>query len=182
MHRRLLHDDKFGVTGCLLSTLAICYLPFLILSFTEPLDETQSVTWEMLPLRLGPGLVVSGSVRLLLGCSGDDAPMRRHMSTLFNPPLLVFSKTFDDTAPAPRSFLAHELPQNVAMMSFQPLDDDHVLLRLAHLHALGETLGQPASVSLPDLFLSGLTDSSSCRLFLSSFIDWCLQNFCPSWK
>jgi hypothetical protein len=115
----------------------------------------------MLPLRLGPGLVVSGSVRLLLGGSGDDEPMRLHMSTLFNSPLLMFSKTFDDTMPAAGTFLAHELPQNVAMMTFQPVDEEHVLLRLAHLYALGETLGQPANVSLPDLFSPG----SSAKTF-----------------
>jgi hypothetical protein len=98
-------------------------------------------------------------VRLLLGGSGDDAPMRQQMSTLFNPPLLMISKTFDDTAKlADRSFLANELPQNIGIMTFQPVDEDHVLLRLAHLHAVGETLGLPANVSLPNLFIPGESD------------------------
>jgi hypothetical protein len=122
---------------------------------TEPLDETQAVTWDMLPLRLGPGLVVSGSVRLLLGSSGDDVPMRSNMSTLFSSPVLLLSDSFNETLPGPRSFLAHDLPPNVAIMTFQPVDDNHVLLRLAHLYAVGETLGQPVNVSLADLFLPG---------------------------
>ncbi len=113
------------------------------------------MTWDMLPLRLGHGLVVSGSVRLLLGASNDDAPMRRHMSTLFSPPLLMISNSLNDTMPLARSYLAHELPPNVAIMTFQALDEAYVLLRLAHLHAVGETLGQPVNVSLPDLFLTG---------------------------
>jgi hypothetical protein len=159
IHRRLLHDDKFGVTGWSRSAPLRHPSFFLNLSFTEPLDETQAVTWDMLPLRLGPGMVVSGSVRLLLGGSGDDAPMRQQMSTLFNPPLLMISKTFDDTAKlADRSFLANELPQNIGIMTFQPVDEDHVLLRLAHLHAVGETLGLPANVSLPNLFIPGESD------------------------
>ena len=113
------------------------------------------MTWDMLPLRVGPGLVVSGSVRLLIGDHVDDTPMRRHMSTLFGPPLLMMSHSTNDTILGARSFLAHELPQNVAIMTFQPMDDDHLLLRLAHLHAVGETLGQPVNLSLSDLFLPG---------------------------
>ena len=124
-------------------------------AFAEPLDETQAVTWDMLPLRLGPGLVVSGSVRLLLGGSGDDAPMRREMSTLFGPPLLMMSKSIMDNLPDPRSFLTRELPPNVAIMTFQPVDDSVLLLRLAHLYAVGETLGHLVNVSLSDLFVPG---------------------------
>jgi len=102
-------------------------------------------------------------------------PMRRHMSTLFGPPLLMMSHSTNDTILGARSFLAHELPQNVAIMTFQPIDDDHLLLRLAHLHAVGETLGQPVNLSLPDLFLPGcLIDFSllfvclidDCRIFV----------------
>jgi hypothetical protein len=153
VHRRLLHDDKFGVTGSRFLLFFYNFFPFS--SFSEPLDETQAVTWDMLPLRVGPGLVVSGSVRFLIGDNDDDTPMRRHMSTLFGPPLLMMSHSTNDTIPGARSFLAHELPQNVAIMTFQPIDDDHLLLRLAHLHAVGETLGQPVNLSLPDLFLPG---------------------------
>ena len=141
---------------------------FLIEWFAEPLDETQAVTWDMLPLRIGQGLVVSGSVRLLLDASNDDAPIRRHMSTMFSPPLVMISKSFNDTMPLPRSYLAHELPPNVAIMTLQPLDDDYVLLRLAHLHAVGETLGQPVNVSLSDLFLPG--GAGAARFFFQLFI------------
>ena len=97
------------------------------------------------------------------------------MSTLFGPPLLMMSHSTNDTILGARSFLAHELPQNVAIMTFQPIDDDHLLLRLAHLHAVGETLGQPVNLSLPDLFLPGcLIDFSllfvclidDCRIFV----------------
>jgi hypothetical protein len=109
----------------------------------------------MLPLRLGPGLVVSGNVRLLLAASNDDEPMRRHMSTLFGPPLLLISKSLNLAMPLARSYLAQQLPPNVAIMTFQPLDDDNLLLRLAHLYAAGETLGQLVNVSLSDLFLPG---------------------------
>jgi hypothetical protein len=109
----------------------------------------------MLPLRLGPGLVVSGNVRLLLAASNDDEPMRRHMSTLFGPPLLLISESLNLAMPLARSYLAQQLPPNVAIMTFQPLDDDNLLLRLAHLYAAGETLGQLVNVSLSDLFLPG---------------------------
>ncbi len=124
------------------------------------------MTWDMLPLRLGHGLVVSGSVRLLLGAGNDDSPMRRHMSTLFSPPLLMISNSFNDTMPLARSYLAHELPPNVAIMTFQPLDDDYVLLRLAHLYAVGEMLGQPVNVSLSDLFLPGDAGTVKVMFFL----------------
>jgi hypothetical protein len=109
----------------------------------------------MLPLRLGPGLVVSGNVRLLLAASNDDEPMRRHMSTLFGPPLLMISESLNVAMPLARSYLAQQLPPNVAIMTFQPLDNDNLLLRLAHLYAAGETLGQLVNVSLSDLFLPG---------------------------
>ena len=173
VHRRLLHDDKFGVTGSsCCPPLLLTFFP--LTSFAEPLDETQAVTWDMLPLRVGPGLVVSGSVRLLIGDNIDDAPMRRHMSTLFCPPLLMMSHSINDTMPGDRSFLAHELPQNVAIMTFQPMDGDHLLLRLAHLHAVGETLGQPVNLSLPDLFLPGCAE-----IFLvGCLFNRRMQNFC----
>ena len=146
--------------------------------YTEPLDETQAVTWDMLPYRLGPGLVVSGSVRLLLGDSGDDAPMRRDMSTLFSPLTLMISNSTVETLPDARSFLSRELPPNVGIMTFQPVDDDIVLLRLAHLHAVGETLGQPVNVSLSDLFAPGVTFKYS----IPFLFDDCLQGFCQFWK
>jgi hypothetical protein len=120
----------------------------------------------MLPYRLGPGLVVSGSVRLLLGDSGDSAPMRRDMSTLFSPLTLMISNSTAETLPDARSFLSRELPPNVGIMTFQPVDDDVVLLRLAHLHAVGETLGQPVNVSLSDLFVPGC----DVQIFDSFFI------------
>jgi len=132
----------------------------------------------MLPYRLGPGLVVSGSVRLLLGDSGDDAPMRRDMSSLFSPLTLMISNSTVETLPDARSFLSRELPPNVGIMTFQPVDDDVVLLRLAHLQAVGETLGQPVNVSLSDLFAPGVTFKYS----IPFLFDDCLQGFCQFWK
>jgi hypothetical protein len=140
VHRRLLYDDNRGVG--------------------EPLNEPGR-GWG------GGGLVVRGMHRLALDPVPDAAAARRTAAqdvSLFGP-LLAFASTNGATpaewAAAHRptfSGLAAPLPPNVHLLTAQSTGPGQLLVRLAHLFAVGEggPLSGNVTVPLGSLF-SGLS-------------------------
>lgn len=135
LHRRLLHDDSRGVG--------------------EVLNETVCVADDC------RGLTVQGKLYVRIDPSGDGAKWRRSFGQeIYSPLLLAFTHqdgdewrnshklTFSAMDPS------YSLPDNVAMITLQELEDGSVLLRLAHLYEIGEdkNLSAMASVDLRKLF------------------------------
>ncbi|KAF6160103.1 hypothetical protein GIB67_018883 [Kingdonia uniflora] len=135
LHRRLLHDDGKGVG--------------------EPLNETVCV------LDKCTGLIVQGSYYLRVDPLGEGAKWRRTFGQeIYSPFLLAFTEQDGDdwTSSHFSTFSALEpfysLPDNIALITLQELDDGKVLLRLAHLYEVGEDkdLSVLANVELEKLF------------------------------
>lgn len=137
LHRRLLHDDSRGVA--------------------EALNETVCV------LDACTGLTIQGKYYLRIDPLGEGAKWRRSFGQeIYSPLLLAFTEqdgdswtnshvgTFSGIDPS------YSLPDNVAMITLEELDDGTVLLRLAHLYEVGEDkdLSVMASVELKRLFPS----------------------------
>jgi hypothetical protein len=111
--------------------------------------------------RLGEGVVIKGTHRIMIGKNGGAKLARSMMDGAFAE-LLVFvgSSPSDDSAPlqVPNiSGLQGELPPNVMLITLARLYDapsTTFLLRLGHQYAAGEDdfLSQPASVNIPSLF------------------------------
>ncbi|KAJ4728880.1 Alpha-mannosidase [Melia azedarach] len=135
LHRRLLQDDGRGVD--------------------EALSETVCVADEC------AGLTIVGQYYLRVDPLGDGAKWRRSFGQeIYSPFLLAFTEqdgdnwanshvaTFSGTDPS------YVLPDNVAMITLQELDNGQVLLRLAHLYEAGEDkdLSVMSSVELKKLF------------------------------
>ncbi|KAK6920446.1 Glycoside hydrolase family 38, N-terminal domain [Dillenia turbinata] len=135
LHRRLLYDDSRGVA--------------------EALNETVCVLDECL------GLTIQGKYYLKIDPLGEGAKWRRSFGQeIYSPCLLAFAEqdgnnwtsshipTFSAMAPS------YSLPDNVALITLQELEDGKALLRLAHLYEVGEdkTLSAMASVELIKLF------------------------------
>ncbi|KAK9278049.1 hypothetical protein L1049_027607 [Liquidambar formosana] len=135
LHRRLLRDDDKGIA--------------------EALDETVCVLDEC------TGLTIQGKYYLRIDPLGEGARWRRSFGQeTYSPFLLAFTEqdgnswkkshiqTFSEIDPS------YSLPDNVAMITLQELEDGTVLLRLAHLYEVGEDkdLSVMASVELKKLF------------------------------
>ncbi|XP_058092937.1 alpha-mannosidase At3g26720-like [Magnolia sinica] len=119
LHRRLLHDDSRGVG--------------------EPLNETVCVVDEC------EGLTVQGKFYLRIDPLGEGAKWRRTVGQeIYSPLLLAFTQQDGDnwTSSHVTNFSAMEpsysLPDNVAMLTLQELENGSTLLRLAHLYEMGE--------------------------------------------
>eukprot|EP01018_Ginkgo_biloba_P019273 Gb_19989 [translate_table: standard] len=119
LHRRLLHDDARGVG--------------------EALDENVCVQSNC------EGLMVKGKYYVSINPIGSGAQWRRPTGQqIYSPLLLAFTNEEEDKWKASHtsSFLAMEasysLPNNVAIITLQELEDGSVLLRLAHLYEAGE--------------------------------------------
>ncbi|XP_078167734.1 putative alpha-mannosidase At5g13980 [Carex rostrata] len=135
-HRRLLHDDGKGVA--------------------ESLNETVCVNDKC------DGLITQGKFYLSVDPSGEGARWRRTIGQeIYSPLLLAFSEEENGmkwTAKHIPTFsltgTAYKLPDNVALITLQSLEDGSVLLRLAHLYEVGEDkdLSVMASVDLNKLF------------------------------
>ncbi|KAL1201363.1 putative alpha-mannosidase [Cardamine amara subsp. amara] len=135
LHRRLLLDDSRGVA--------------------ENLNETVCVQDKC------TGLTIQGKYYYRIDPYGEGAKWRRTFGQeIYSPLLLAFAQqdhekpiTFGAT-----SFSgidpSYSLPENVALLTLQELDDGNVLLRLAHLYEVGEdkVLSGVASVELKKLF------------------------------
>lgn len=135
LHRRLLLDDSRGVAEALNETVCV-------------LDECK-------------GLTIQGKYYYRIDPIGEGAKWRRSFGQeIYSPLLLAFSEEDGDkwmnshvtTFSAIDS--SYILPDNVAVLTLQELDDGKVLLRLAHLYEMGEDkdLSVMTSVELKKLF------------------------------
>lgn len=135
LHRRLLLDDSRGVDEALNETVCV-------------LDDCR-------------GLTIQGKYYYSIDPLGDGAKWRRSFGQeIYSPLLLAFSEQDGDDWKNSRisSFSgvdsSYSLPDNVALLTLQELDDGKVLLRLAHLYEIGEDslLSTMTTVELKKLF------------------------------
>ncbi|KAJ9132885.1 hypothetical protein P3X46_033710 [Hevea brasiliensis] len=135
LHRRLLLDDSRGVAEALNETVCV-------------LDQCK-------------GLIIQGKYYFRIDPLGEGAKWRRSFGQeIYSPLLLAFAEEDGDnwsnshvtTFSATGS--SFSLPDNVALITLQELDDGKVLLRLAHLYQIGEDkdLSVMTSVELKKLF------------------------------
>ncbi|KAJ3678236.1 hypothetical protein LUZ60_002039 [Juncus effusus] len=148
LHRRLLHDDGKGVA--------------------EALNEIVCVDKKC------DGLTIQGKFYLSVDPTGEGARWRRTIGQeIYSPLLLAFSQEEDGTNWADThvptfsmSDSDFNLPNNVALITLQLLEDGSVLLRLAHLYEVGEhkDLSKTATVDLKKLFkgktISGIKETN----------------------
>ncbi|XP_034916190.1 alpha-mannosidase At3g26720 isoform X1 [Populus alba] len=135
LHRRLLHDDARGVGEVLNETVCV-------------LDRCE-------------GLTIQGKFFLRIDQLGEGAKWRRTFGQeIYSPVLLAFTEQDGSTEmnfPLP-TFSgidpSYSLPNNVAVITLQELENGKVLLRLAHLYETGEDKDYSvmASVELKMLF------------------------------
>ncbi|KAF8787519.1 Lysosomal alpha-mannosidase like protein [Argiope bruennichi] len=132
IHRRLLHDDAFGVG--------------------EPLNETGIS---------GRGLVITGSHFLIVSNISKAASKHRPLAQkLFMQPQLSFASYNSSETDYFKSFnvfspgLKTTLPPNVHLLTLEPWKRGTVLIRLEHMYEFNEdsTLSLAVDVSLKDLF------------------------------
>ncbi|XP_042391119.1 alpha-mannosidase At3g26720-like [Zingiber officinale] len=135
LHRRLLHDDGRGVG--------------------EALNETVCVDDEC------EGLTVRGKFYIRIDPLGEGSKWRRSFGQeIYSPLLLAFSEQDGGnwTSSHITEFSAfdpsYSLPDNVALVTLQALEDGNVLLRLAHLYEVREDkdLSSIAYVKLTKMF------------------------------
>lgn len=135
LHRRLLLDDSRGVAEALNETVCV-------------LDQCK-------------GLTIQGKYYYRIDPIGEGAKWRRSFGQeIYSPLLLAFSeedgdKWMDSHVTTFSGFdSSYILPDNVAVLTLQELDDGKVLLRLAHLYEMGEDkdLSVMTSVELKKLF------------------------------
>lgn len=171
VHRRLLQDDRRGVG--------------------EPLNETESVNPYVgsdQGRHLGPGLVVRGQHRLLVGPPEQAAAAwRPQMDRLYQPPVPFFkARHAPESATAKYSAIAEALPANTQLVTLEPLGGGKLLVRLAHQFGLGEDadLSRPATVNLVKLLKDwqitgveerGLTGTISRAEVLSRRFAWPIE-------
>ncbi|BFG32218.1 hypothetical protein CerSpe_184920 [Prunus speciosa] len=135
VHRRLLHDDDRGVD--------------------EPLNETVCIQ------DVCKGLTIMGKYYLRLDPLGEGAKWRRSFGQeIYSPFLLAFTEQEGDnwTSSHVTTFSwmdpSYVLPDNVAIITLQELEDGKLLFRLAHLYEIEEDkdLSVMASVELKKVF------------------------------
>uniref|UniRef100_A0A6N2M9Q3 Alpha-mannosidase n=1 Tax=Salix viminalis TaxID=40686 RepID=A0A6N2M9Q3_SALVM len=119
LHRRLLLDDSRGVAEALNETVCV-------------LDQCK-------------GLTIQGKYYFRIDPIGEGAKWRRSFGQeIYSPLLLAFSEEDGDKwmnthVTTFSSFdSSYSLPDNVAVLTLQELDDGKVLLRLAHLYEIGK--------------------------------------------
>lgn len=131
LHRRLLNDDGRGVA--------------------EALNETVCVHNKC------SGLTAQGKFYLRIDPLGEGAKWRRSFGQEIYSPFLLAVTEQDTNINVPifkGMEPSYSLPDNIAMITLQELEDGKVLLRLAHLYEVGEDkdLSVLASVELMKLF------------------------------
>ncbi|ESW33614.1 hypothetical protein PHAVU_001G084700 [Phaseolus vulgaris] len=136
LHRRLLLDDSRGVA--------------------EALNETDCVGGDC------RGLTVQGKYYYRINPSGEGAKWRRTFGQeIYSPLLLAFAEK-DEKDDWMNSHVltfsgidsSYALPDNIAIITLQELEDGKILLRLAHLYEIEEDkdLSVMATVELKKLF------------------------------
>ncbi|KAL5717335.1 alpha-mannosidase [Ranunculus cassubicifolius] len=133
LHRRLLFDDGRGVA--------------------EALDETVCID------DVCQGLTIQGNYYLRIDPVGEGAKWRRSFGQeIYSPFLLAFTDGNNWTSSHLSTFsgmaTSYSLPDNVALLTLQELEDKTTLVRLAHLYEMGEDkdLSANAIVDLTKLF------------------------------
>ncbi|KAL3722920.1 hypothetical protein ACJRO7_035159 [Eucalyptus globulus] len=135
LHRRLLRDDSRGVA--------------------EALNET------VCALKDCKGLIIQGKYYFRFDPLGEGAKWRRSFGQeIYSPLLLAFAEQDGDHWRNSRTTTfsgidsSYSLPENVAIITLQELNDGKVLLRLAHLYEIGEDkdLSVMSNVELKSLF------------------------------
>ncbi|XP_052729058.1 probable alpha-mannosidase At5g13980 isoform X2 [Vigna angularis] len=136
VHRRLLLDDSKGVA--------------------EALNETDCVGGDC------RGLTVQGKYYYRIDHLGEGAKWRRTVGQeIYSPLLLAFAEKDDKDEWMNSNVLtfsgidsSYALPDNIAIITLQELEDGRVLLRLAHLYEIEEDkdLSVTATVELKKLF------------------------------
>lgn len=143
VHRRLLHDDAFGVG--------------------EPLSETQ----------FGRGLVARGTHFLILSNTSDAAHFYRPLAQHLNRhPLISFittDKTLEEwsTQYKMQAQWVKTLPENINLLTLEPRPDGKLLIRLEHMFDVDEDneLSAPVTISITDL-LTNYTITEATELML----------------
>ncbi|CAF1383060.1 unnamed protein product [Adineta steineri] len=148
LHRRILHDDGFGVG--------------------EPLNETA----------YGKGLVVTGKHILLVDRPEDSALLHRvGAQQFFMQPLATYSlpntssyTNYSNTYRQSWSALSDAMPLNVHLLTFEQLSPKQYLVRVEHYFELNEdkTYSQPATIDLQMLFKSIGTIGEMNELILTA--------------
>ncbi|KAI9114327.1 hypothetical protein K1719_014555 [Acacia pycnantha] len=135
VHRRLVVDDARGVG--------------------EPLNETVCIDNKC------SGLTVLGKYYIRIDPVGEGARWRRSFGQeIYSPFLLAFTEQSGDNWKNSHQTTfsgidsSYELPDNVAILTLEELDDGQVLLRLAHLYEVDEDkdLSVKATVELKKVF------------------------------
>ncbi|KZV46217.1 lysosomal alpha-mannosidase-like [Dorcoceras hygrometricum] len=134
LHRRLLYDDSRGVA--------------------EALNETVCIEKKCL------GLTIQGKYYVRIDPLGEGSKWRRSFGQeIYSPFILAFSEQDDEWTNFPtHTFSAvdpsYSLPNNVAIITLQELENGNVLFRLAHLFEVGEDkdLSVMATVDLKRVF------------------------------
>jgi len=153
VHRRTLVDDKRGVA--------------------EPINETQGITPYPNPVRIGPGLGISGSHYLLLNSpSTAAASYRPLMDRVFSEPYVAFTSvtnvaSFVANAVTQKSFVTANLPPNVQLMTLTPWNaTNSYLVRLSHQFAVNEdpNYSKPVTVDLASLLKWNITSATELSL------------------
>ncbi|KAB2633099.1 lysosomal alpha-mannosidase-like [Pyrus ussuriensis x Pyrus communis] len=135
LHRRLLSDDDKGIF--------------------EALNETVCIQDDC------EGLIIIGKYYLRLDPLGEGAKWRRSFGQeIYSPFLLAFTEQDEDswTSSHVTTFSgmdpSYTLPDNVAIITLQELEDGKLLFRLAHLYEIDEDkdLSVMASVELKKVF------------------------------
>ena len=149
VHRRLFHDDNFGVSDVL----------------NEPGVD-------------GKGLVIRGRHLLLVESIGKSAAKHRELGQqMFMEPLVTFTTNVSEAdyrAKYQTQFtgLTVALPKNVHLLTLEQWSNDRLLLRLEHFYQKNEDaeLSKPATVNLKNLF-SGFEVVHAQELTLSGNSD-----------
>ncbi|WOL03753.1 putative alpha-mannosidase [Canna indica] len=135
LHRRLLHDDGKGVA--------------------ESLNEKICINSKC------EGLAIQGKLYIRIDPLGEGAQWRRSTGQqIYSPFLIAFSEehggNWSNSHVTSFSMMdsSYSLPDNVALITLQELEDGSVLLRLAHLYEVGEDkhLSKMAYIELKKMF------------------------------
>ncbi|XP_075216675.1 lysosomal alpha-mannosidase II isoform X3 [Lycorma delicatula] len=152
IHRRLLHDDAFGVG--------------------EALNETA----------FGKGLVVRGTHYLTAGSVKNQNAYERLLAqqklldiwTFFTPTPSISFDEYKNTYNMEYSGLREALPQNVHILTLEPWRTGSILIRLEHIFEVNEdpVLSNPATVDLSKLFFPfNITSLRETNLGANLYVD-----------